>query len=123
MVKNIITIILGIIVFVFIIYLRNYIFSYKSKSSNLKRFRNKLTSRNHKHQRIFDNHSESLASNPNENIRLADWESEDDIIEKANIHKARLSKFGKSRLNGKIFYLDKEGSIFTIGNNGNRDYL
>lgn len=86
-------------------------------------FRNKLTSRNHKHQRIFDHLSESLASNPNEDIRLADWESEEDIIEKANIHKARLSKFGKSRLNGKFFYLDNEGSVYTIGENGDRDYL
>ncbi len=123
MVKNLITIVLGIIVFLIIIYSKNYIFSYKSTSNKLQSFRNKLTSRNHKHQRIFDHHSESLASSPNEDIRLADWESEEDIIKKANIHKARLSKFGKSRLNGKIFYLDNEGSVYIIGKNGDRDYL
>ena len=123
MVKNMITIILGIVIFLFIIYSRTYTFSYKSTSNKLQKFRNSLTSRNHKHQRIFDHHSESLASNPNEDIRLAGWEREEDIIEKANIHKARLSKFGKSRLNGKIFYLDNEGNVYAIGNNGDRDYL
>ena len=34
--------------------------------------------------------------------------------QKASIHKSRLFKFGKSKMNNKTYYLDEEGKVFTI---------
>ena len=87
------------------------------------RFRQKLTSRAHTNQRIFERYAEYLSSNPYQNINLTEWEKEGDILEKANIHKARLNKYGKSKLNGQMFYLDKKGSIYTITKEGEKVFV
>ena len=49
-------------------------------------------------------------------------DSEDSINRKSNIHRARLSKFKKSRLNGEMIFQDEEQRIYKI-NNGKKVYL
>ena len=89
----------------------------------MNRFRKKLTSRAYNNQRIFERYAECLVSDPNQNITLTESEDEGDILEKANIHKARLSKYGKSKLNGQVFYLDNHGSVYTVTKKGRKDYV
>ena len=89
----------------------------------MNKFRQNLTSRAHTNQRIFERYAEYLSSNPYQNINLTEWANDGDILEKANIHKARLNKFGKSRLNGQLFYLDKKGSIYTITKEGGKVFV
>ena len=65
---------------------------------------------------------EKTSSNPNINIKISLYENEDNINRKSNIHRARLSKFKKSKLNGEIIYLDNEQKIFKYVD-GQRIYL
>ncbi len=115
--------ILTIAISILFIYLIYKAFKKNTSSYSMARFRQKLTSRAHTNQRIFERYAEYLTSNPYQNISLKEWEKEGDILEKANIHKARLNKFGKSRLNGQLFYLDKKGSIYTITEEGNQNFI
>ena len=55
---------------------------------------------------------EKTSSNPNINIRIGLYENEENINRKSNIHRARLTKFKKSKLNGEIIYLDENQKIF-----------
>ncbi len=115
--------ILNITISILFIYLIYKVFKKNTSSKSMHRFRKKLTSRAHNNQRIFERYAEYLTSNPYQNINLTEWEKEVDILEKANIHKARLNKFGKSRLNGQLFYLDKKGNIYTITEEGYQNFV
>ncbi len=108
---------------IILVYLRYIKFDKNASSSSINRLRKKLTGRAHINQRIFERYAEHLGSNPYQNINLAEWNDEGEIREKADIHKARLNKYGKSKLNGKIFYLDKKGSVYNITEEGDKDYV
>ena len=58
----------------------------------------------------------------NTNILIGAYDNEDNINRKSNIHRARLSKFKKSRLNGEMIFKDEEQRIFKF-NNGKKVYL
>ena len=115
--------ILSITISILFIYLIYKAFKKNTSSNSIDRFRQKLTSPAHTNQRIFERYAEYLSSNPYQNINLTEWEREGEILEKVNIHKARLNKYGKSQLNGQIFYLDKKGSIYTISKEGYKDFV
>ena len=61
---------------------------------------------------IKSNISDSMMADPNSNIQLSIWDKENLLREKADIHRTRLSKYGHSKLNGEMFYREKEGNIF-----------
>ena len=50
------------------------------------------------------------------------YEKGSELILKTNIHRARLSKFKKSKLNGEFIYKDLEGNIYKINNN-KKEYI
>ena len=109
--------ILGVIFFVYkIINLK------KSKNLKLDKFKNKHQSRQTNIERIFLREEEKTFSNPNINIYIGSYDNEDNINRKSNIHRARLSKFKKSRLNGEMIFQDEEQRIYKI-NNGKKVYL
>ena len=56
------------------------------------------------------------------NICIGSFDNESDINRKSNIHRARLSKFKKSKLNGEMIFQDEERRIYKI-NNGKKVYL
>ena len=109
-----------LIIFSYSIYIS---FKNNPSSNSMNSFRQRLTSRAHTNHRIFERYAEYLSSNPYQNINLTEWAKEVDILEKANIHKARLNKYGKSKLNGQMFYLDKKGSIYTITKEGHKVFV
>ena len=109
--------ILGII---FLVYKR--IKSKKPKNLKLNKFKNKLQSRQTNIERIFLREEEKTFSNPNINIYIGSYDNEDSINRKSNIHRARLSKFKKSKLNGEMIFRDEEQRVYKF-NNGKKVYL
>ena len=107
----------GIIFFIFI---KNN--SKRPKNINLYKFKNKFQSTQSKIERIYLREEEKTLLNPNINIFIGIYEDEDNINRKSNIHRARLSKFKKSKLNGEMIFQDHEQKIYKF-NSGKRVYL
>ena len=84
--------ILGVI---FLVYKK--IKSKKPKNLKLDKFKNKHKSTQTNISRIFLREDEKTFSNPDINIYIGNYDNEDNIIRKSNIHRARLSKFKKSK--------------------------
>jgi len=94
----------------------------KIKNLKLYKFKNKLQSTQANIERIFQREEEKTFSNPNINIIIGIYDNEDNINRKSNIHRARLSKFKKSKLNGEMIFQDDELRIYKF-NNGKQIYL
>ena len=94
----------------------------KSKNLKLDKFKNKLQSTQTNIERIFLREEEKTFSNPNINIYIGIYDNEDNINRKSNIHRARLSKFKKSKLNGEMIFQDDEQRIYKL-NNGEKVYF
>ena len=115
-------------IFLFLLILGVIFFVYKKikykKTKNLKlnKFKNKLQSTQTNIERIFLREEEKTFSNPNINIYIGIYENEENINRKSNIHRARLSKFKKSKLNGEMIFQDDEQRIYKF-NNGEKVYL
>tara|TARA_Y100001933_G_scaffold234474_1_gene254831 strand:- start:73 stop:426 length:354 start_codon:yes stop_codon:yes gene_type:complete len=110
---------IGLISLYFII--RNKFFSNK-KIDNIKKFRNKLTNKEAKIEKIFLRNNERLLKDPNINLTIGLYDQESDLTLKTNIHRARLAKFSKSKLNGEFIYQDSKGNIYKIKNKV-REYI
>ena len=107
----------GVIFFVYKI-----IKSKKPKNLKLNKFKNKHQSMQTNIERIFLREEEKTFSNPNINIYIGSYDNEDNINRKSNIHRERLSKFKKSKLNGEMIFQDDEQRIYKF-NNGKKVYL
>ncbi len=94
----------------------------KPKNLKLNKFKNKLQSMQTNIERIYLREEEKTFSNPNININIGLYDNEDNINRKSNIHRARLSKFKKSKLNGEMIFQDDEQRIYKL-NNGKKVYL
>ena len=111
-----------IFIFGFIFLIFKKINSKKQKNLKLEKFKNKHLSSQTKIERIFLREEEKTFSNPNINIYIGISDSEDNINRKSNIHRARLSKFKKSKLNGEMIFQDEELRIYKF-NNDKKVYL
>ncbi len=109
--------ILGVIFFVY-----KKIKYKKTKNLKLDKFRNKLQSTQTNIERIFLREEEKTFSNPNIDIFIGIYDNEDNINRKSNIHRARLSKYKKSKLNGEMIFQDDEQRVYKF-NNGKKVYL
>ena len=96
--------------------------SKKPKNLKLDKFKNKHQSTQTNIERIFLREEEKTFSNPNINIYIGIYDNEDNINRKSNIHRARLSKFKRSKLNGEMIFQDEEQRIYKF-NNGKKVYL
>ena len=105
---------------IFLVYKK--IKSKNRKNLKLDKFKNKLQSTQKNIERIYLREEEKTFSNPNINIYIGVYDKEENINRKSNIHRARLSKFKKSKLNGEMIYQDEEQRIYKF-NNGKKVYL
>ena len=105
---------------IFLVYKK--IKSKKPKNFKLNKFKNKLQSTQTNIERIFLREEEKTFSNPNINIYIGSYDKEENINRKSNIHRARLSKFKKSKLNGEMIFQDDEQRIYKF-NNGKKVFL
>ena len=110
------------IILVIILLFYKKIKSKKPKNLKLDKFKNKLQSTQTNIDRIFLREEEKTFSNPNINIYIGIYDNEDNINRKSNIHRARLSKFKKSKLNGEMIFQDKQKRIYKF-KNGKKVYL
>jgi len=102
-----------ILITIFSIVIVNKIIKLKQKKNNkLLIFKKKFLSKENSIEKIFSRDDEKTSSDPNININIGIYENEDNINRKSNIHRARLSKFKKSRLNGEIIFIDQNQKIF-----------
>ena len=107
---------------VLILIINKIINSKKNKNNNLFKFKKKLLSKESNIEKIFSRDDEKKSSDPNININIGLYDNEDNINRKSNIHRARLSKFKKSKLNGEMIFVDKDNKIFKYFN-GKKKYL
>ena len=84
----------------------------KSKNKRLITFKKKFLSKESYIEKIYSRYDEKTTLDPSINISISLYEKEDNISNKANIHRARLAKFRKSKLNGEFIYLDKNDKVF-----------
>ena len=94
---------------------KNRFFSNK-KTKKIKNFKNKFTNKEAKIERIFLRNNERLIKDPNIDLIIGMYEKESELEQKTNIHRARLAKFNKSKLNGEFIYKDLKGNIYKIIN-------
>ena len=94
----------------------------KNKNKNLLKFKKKLLSKESNIEKIFARDDEKTSSDPNININIGFYDNENTINRKSNIHRARLSKFKKSKLNGEIIFVDQYKKIFKYVN-GKKKYI
>ncbi len=89
------------------------------RSLFLKKFRYK----DRRKEKIDNEYSSYLMIDPERDISIGVWEEEKDLREKADIHKTRLSKFGRSKMNGELIYKEKNGKIYKLLATGEKKYV
>ena len=94
----------------------------KNKNNKLSKFKKKLLSKESNIEKIFSRDDEKTFSDPNININIGLYENEDNINRKSNIHRARLSKFKRSKLNGETIFIDPDQKIYKYIN-GEKKYI
>ena len=114
------SIIFCILILFYFIY-KNKFFSNK-KINKIKIFKNKFTNKEAKIEKIFLRNNERLIKDPNIDLIIGLYEKESELALKTNIHRARLAKFKKSKLNGEFIYRDLKGNIYKIKNK-KKDYI
>ena len=92
------------------------------KIKKIKNFKNKFTNTEAKIEKIFLRNNERIIKDPNIDLIISLSEKDSEITLKTNIHRARLAKFKKSKLNGEFIYQDLKGNIYKIINN-NKEYI
>ena len=116
---NILLIVFSLVLIFLIIKVINF---KKNKNNNLFKFKKKLLSKESSIEKIFARDDEKTFSDPNINIKIGLYENEENINRKLNIHRARLSKFKKSKLNGEVIFIDHDQKIFKYIN-GKKIYI
>ena len=96
--------------------------SKKPKNLKLNKFKNKLQTTQSNIERIFLREEEKIFLNPDINIYIGLNDKEENINRKSNIHRARLSKYNKSKLNGEMIFKDNDQRIYKF-KDGKRVYL
>ncbi len=114
--------ILVLFVLVLILLIRKILYLKKNKNNNLFKVKQKLLSKESNIQKIFSRDDERTSLDPNININIGLYDNEETINRKSNIHRARLAKFKKSKLNGEIIYVDQDQKIFKYIN-GKKKYI
>ena len=112
-----------IIIFLYIFLEGKHRKEFSYRKNLMERFKRRFTNINVRRKRISEEFSNSLLLDPYKNITLGTWYSEDELREKADIHRARLSKFGKSKINGEMLFVGPKGGIYKINHDGKKKYV
>jgi len=62
-------------------------------------------------------------ADPESNIQIGVWDREDELREKADIHRSRLKKYGRSTMNGEEFFLGPQGGVYKYNSEGKKKYV
>ena len=111
-------ILLVTVILLVLVYL--YLKAKKSTDKLLKRnkkiaiFKKSLLSTESNIKKIYLRNDERINLNPDINIKVDIYDKDYEIINKTNLHRARLAKFKKSKFNGEFIYLDKDENVYKI---------
>tara|TARA_B100000029_G_C17082344_1_gene781025 strand:+ start:273 stop:644 length:372 start_codon:yes stop_codon:yes gene_type:complete len=95
-----------------------------NNSTNLvHRFRKKFKGDRRQREKLVEKVADILMTDPNSNIQMSIWDQEDELREKADIHRARLNKYGHSKLNGEEFFLEKNDKVYKYTEKGEKKYV
>tara|TARA_Y100001968_G_scaffold109317_1_gene98872 strand:- start:601 stop:876 length:276 start_codon:yes stop_codon:yes gene_type:complete len=89
----------------------------------LNRFKLRFKNKNRLREKLSESFSNTLMLDPDSNITIHSWHSELELREKADIHKARLSKYGRSKMNGEMLFLGPKGGVYKYTSEGKKKYL
>ena len=92
------------------------------KNNKISNFKKSQLSKEFNIKKIYLRNDERINLNPDINIKVDIYDKDYEIINKTNLHRARLAKFKKSKLNGELIYLDKDENVYKIIN-GAKKYL
>ena len=84
------------------------------KNKKILNFKKSLLSKEFNIKKIYLRNDERINLNPDINIKVDIYDKDYEIINKTNLHRARLAKFKKSKFNGEFIYLDKEENVYKI---------
>ena len=96
---------------------------FTNRRTLMERFKQRFNNISVRRKRISEEFENSLLLDPCKDIPLGTWYSENELREKADIHRARLSKFGKSKINGEMLFVGPKGGIYKISDNGKKKYV
>ena len=100
----------------FFLYLKtkNSINKLFKKNKKISNFKKSLLSKEFNIKKIYLRNDERINLNPDINIKVDIYDKDYEIINKTNLHRARLAKFKKSKFNGEFIYLDKDENVYKI---------
>ncbi len=94
-----------------------------NNSNLLTRFKNRFKNRSTIRERLSASFSYSLMADPEININISPWYSEIELREKADIHRSRLAKYGRSKMNGEMLFLGPKGGVYKYNSDGKKKYM
>ncbi len=103
-----------IFLLIFFFLLRKIKILINKRNKKLLSFKSRLLSKESKIEKIFSRQDEKTFLDPNINIQIDITDKEQNILRKANIHRARLAKYKKSKLNGELLFEDNESNLYKI---------
>jgi len=62
-------------------------------------------------------------ADPENDIRIAAWENESELREKADVHRARLNRYGRSKINGEMLFMGPKGGVYKYTASGGKLYV
>ena len=109
--------ILFITVFALILILlnaKNSTFKLSKKNKKISNFKKSLLSKEFNIKKIYLRNDERINLNPDINIHIDLYDKDYEIINKTNIHRARLAKYKKSKFNGEYIFLDDNENVYKV---------
>ena len=85
-----------------------------NKNKKISNFKKSLLSKEFSIKKIYLRNDERINLNPDINIKVDIYDKDYEIINKTNLHRARLAKFKKSKFNGEFIYLDEDENVYKI---------
>ncbi len=84
------------------------------KNKKISNFKKSLLSKEFNIKKIYLRNDERINLNPDINIKVNIYDKDYEIINKTNLHRARLAKFKKSKFNGEFIYMDNDENVYKI---------
>ena len=118
----ILTLLIATLILILLVALTKLIISKNQKSNSSKKIKKRLKF-NLATSKLAETYSNKLMIDPERNIKITEWDTEKELLEKADIHKTRLNKFGRSKMNNVVFFLDQDGIVYKVEPNGEKTYV
>ncbi len=108
-----VTILAVIVIFLYLKAKKSSIKLFK-RNKKISNFKKSLLSQEFNIKKIYLRNDERINLNPDINIKVDLYDKDYEIINKTNLHRARLAKFKKSKFNGEFIYLDKDEKVYKV---------